>query len=198
MQAQEARPPYARFEVIAVPDRTKEIEKGVYAFKDVEVVHLTAPGQRDTTTRYVNDWLEDVQKRAADGFIPAHWYQGFRAQYDAWKKQVEPPVDGTPIKGWSSLTPAQQATVLQAGIRTVEDLAAANDVACAAIGMGGVTLKQKAQAWLDAAKDVGKVVEQNNALQVLNAELQRRNEELATELRRLTGEQGAAKAPAPF
>jgi hypothetical protein len=70
-----------------------------------------------------------------------------------WKKGEELPETGTPIKGWAVLSPAQQAAVLHANIRTVEDLAQATEEGITAIGMGGRTLKARAADWLAARGD---------------------------------------------
>lgn len=162
----EMRPPYVRFERTSVEDRLSTLENGKYGFKDVDMAYITVPGNKDTVVRVVEDWIKDLTKRAEDGLCPSQWVIHFQTMYDYWKKGEEAPLNGTPIKGWGNLSPAQQKTVIQAGLTTVEDLAAANDAALHAVGMGGLSFKLKAVAWLKAAEGPGKLVEENTKLQM--------------------------------
>lgn len=158
------RPPYIRFVQRAVEDRSKEIAKGKYEYRNVDIVLLTVPGQKDTTERYAEDWLADSRRNAEDGRIPAEWPELFEKAYDRWKKGEALPETGTAIKGWSLLSPAAQEVVIQAGVRTVEDLAAISDEAAGRIGIGAVTFKQKAAAWLKEANEKGTVAAENATL----------------------------------
>ena len=62
------------------------------------------------------------------------------------------------------MCPAQVKAILDANVRTVEDLAVANESTLAAIGMGARSLKEKAQAWLDSASSTGKTAEELDEL----------------------------------
>jgi len=75
------------------------------------------------------------------------------------------PVDGTPIRGWPVLSPSDQENVIAVRIRTVEDLAEANEQTLMSLGIGSRTMKQKAQAWLDSSNSNGKATEKISALQ---------------------------------
>ena len=90
----------------------------------------------------------------------------FRSAYKVWKETQEVPLSGTPIKNWPALSLSQVTNILSANIRTVEDLACANEDALAHIGMGGRALKAKAIAWLSTASDTGKIAEENAAMKV--------------------------------
>jgi predicted RecB family nuclease len=48
--------------------------------------------------------------------------------------------------------PAQIKTLLDINVRTVEELAAANEETLNRVGMGGRALKQKAIIWLESSK----------------------------------------------
>lgn len=166
MQQQAPRPPYVKFERRAVEDRTQAIGTGKYGFKDVDVAKITVPGQKDTVDRFVEEWLSDLQKKAEDGRVPPEWPQAFRKSYDFWKSGQEMPLNGTAIKGWPPISPAQQENLIACGILTVEDLAQMTDEAARNLGIGASSLKQKAGAWLHEAKDKGSVAEENNAMKV--------------------------------
>jgi len=154
------RPPYVAFEVRAVEDRTKLLSEGHYGTKDVDFAIITRPGDRDTVEKPALEWLKELAVKAKQEMIPQTWVVAFNAAYKAWKEGEELPVDGVPIKGWPILSPSAQKDILAAGIRTVEDLAAAPESTLALIGTGALTFKQKAAAWLLAANDFGKVTEQ--------------------------------------
>lgn len=152
------RPAYVEFELRAMEDREKSIEAGHAVYKDVAYAIVTPPGGNLVTEKNAEKWLADLQKRNDPN---ARHYQ---ASYDAWKAGLEAPVDGTRVEDWPSITPAQIKQLRAGGVRTVEDLAAANENTVNRIGMGGRALKQKAQAWLDSASGAGKAAEELNAL----------------------------------
>lgn len=158
------RPPYVRFEQRAVEDRSQEISKGKYGFRNVDIVKITVPGQKDIVERYAEDWLADLQVQAENGRIPSEWPDKFADAYARWKKGQEMPLDGTPIRGWNVLSPAIQETLILHGILTVEDLAAISDEAVRAIGTGAITFKQKAAAWVRESTSVGSVAAENASL----------------------------------
>jgi hypothetical protein len=78
--------------------------------------------------------------------------------------------------------------LIQLTVCTVEDLASANESTLMRIGMGSRELKQKAQLWLDTAKNVGGATEKITALQVENAAIR-------DEMARLTKLMYANQAP---
>jgi len=127
--------------------------------------------------------------------IPLKWAQEYKESYTAWKRGEEIPLNGTPIKGWSVLSPSQQANVIAANVRTVEDLAQANGEAVARIGMGGMELRQKAEAWIKAAKDVGITVQENIALKAKVSTLEEQVSRQALQIKELVKELEGAKVP---
>lgn len=181
---QELKPPYVRFERRAVEDRSKSMAAGRYGYRDVDIACITSPGQKDIVDRPVQEWLDYLAKQALDGRVPQLWVDHYNRAYSAWQQSQEVPENGTPIRGWTVLSPAAQETVLAANIRTVEDLATANVQALSAIGMGGQTLKSKAEAWLKASKDTGTIAERLASLERDNADLKRQNEELLAKIKK--------------
>lgn len=176
------RPPYVTFEMRAVEDRTKLIKAGHYGTKDVAFALITRPGSKDTHEAVAEDWLSQLQSRARQNLVPATWADHFQAMFEKWKKGEEVPVEGTPIKGWPILGPSAQQSVIQAGFRTVEELAQAGDAEAASIGTGAIELRSKARLWLEQAESSGKVVERLNALELQLAEQMKLNKELSAAL----------------
>lgn len=159
------RPPYVRFEARAEEDREASIKAGHYVARNVDYALITPQGTKDVVERVATEWLEQLREKAMKQEYPADWARHFEASYAQWKETNTIPEHGTPIKGWQLLSPAQQSQVLAANIRTVEDLAAANEAGIMRMGMGGRDLKQKAQSWLDAAADKGGLAAKNAALE---------------------------------
>lgn len=179
------RPPYVRFERRAVEDRAASEQRGHYMTKDADFVLITPAGSKDEVEKPAGEWLQQLKEQVKQGRVPMTWETHFTAAYEHWKRGEELPVNGTPIKGWPLLSAAVQSNIIAANIRTVEDLAVCNGEALQRIGMGAVDLKQKAEAWLKASTDIGKVVQENVALRVQLADakdaikrLEARNEAL--------------------
>lgn len=165
------RPPYVAWETRPVEDRSASIANGHYTSKDIDFAVITRPGSRDTLDREALVWLTELKNKAAKGEVPAAWFEGFKASYDSWKKGEELPATGTAIRDWPPLSPSARKDILAAGIRTVEDLAELSDSDLTSIGTGALAYKQKAQAWLKASAETGKVAEQIATLTQQIAEL---------------------------
>lgn len=150
------RPVYVRFEYRAVEDRAASVKSGQYVAKDVAFAIITPPGGNLTVEEEVDNWLK---KKERDQFFDV-----YRRQYEAWKDGHEIPEEGTPIRTWPPLGPAQIEACIRANIRTVEDLATAPEEAIGRIGMGARGMQQKAQVWLQSAQDKGKATEEISTL----------------------------------
>lgn len=171
VMSREERPPYVRFERRPVEDKAASIEQGRYVAKDVDYALVTPPYSKDCVVHKVSSWLENVKKNVRDGRTPQAWADQWEEMYRRWKNGQEVPLNGTPIRGWGVISPAQQEMLVQITCMTVEDLAAVNDEGLRRIGMGGMELKQKAIAWLASMKDHGAVTQKQAALEQENAVL---------------------------
>lgn len=169
------RPSYVRFEKRAVEDREASIKNGHYSTKDVDFVVITPFGSADEIPREAQEWLAYQRQQVSEGRLPDEWYERYKAAYNRWKKNEEEPEEGTPIKDWPPLSPAERQNLLAMNIRTVEDLATINESGIARIGMGGHALKQKAARWLEAANDTGKLAERITAIEISNKRLEDQN-----------------------
>lgn len=190
---QEGRPAYVVFETLTEEDRDASIEQGKYVPKDVDYAYITPQGSKDRIPRQVADWFRQLDQQVQEGRLPAEWLAAYKAKYSAWKEGRAMPENGTPIINWPAVSPAQVKILLDANVRTVEDLAAANEQAIAAIGMGGRALKQRATDWLASAKDTGKMAEEMSALKAQNADLAASNERMAKQLQELSAKFDALK-----
>lgn len=95
----------------------------------------------------------------------------YKQEYELYLKHATTPVVGTPLTAWPVMTRAQVAELHAMNILTVEDLANLPDGYGQKM-MGFQNWKQKAQAFLQAAKGQGE-------FERLQAELAKRDEEIA-------------------
>lgn len=186
IQIAEARPAYVTFEVRAEEDREASIKAGHYVGRDIDFALITPMGSKDRIERVAAEWLEKIVQDSLDGRIPREWAAAYKDAYKAWKEGCEAPVNGVAVENWPGISPSQVKTLRSLHIRTIEDMAAANEEVIARIGMGGRALKQRAIDWLTSSKNTGTAAEELSALRVANEALRERNESLETQLRELS------------
>lgn len=173
------RPPYVQWELRAVEDRNASIAAGHFVAKDVPYAIIMRPGSRDRLEKEAEVWLAELKERTRKGEIPHEWLPAFSASYKAWKDGEEAPLSGTALKMWPVLSPAQVKMIIAAGLFTVEDLAGLPDSELPTLGIGGLTLREKARSWLSASEDKGKLAEENAALKLQVTTLSEQVAELA-------------------
>ena len=139
------RPAQIEFSRRAIEDTVASKREGRYMTYDVDYVTVFIPYSRDTNVFTVE------------------------RLYEAWKNGQELPPNGTPIKGWGVLSPAQQENLIHYRVLTVEDAAGMNEDIMRKLGMGAVEIKNKAKTWLAQLAERGPAT-----MQI--AELQRENE----------------------
>ena len=185
VQQLEERPPYVRFEVRAEEDRQASLEAGHYVGRDVHYALITPMGSKDCIERKADEWFDKLKQDVTEGRCPREWLAAFKEIYKEWCEGREAPINGTPITDWPPVSPSQVKTLLSLHVRTVEDLAAANEEVLSRIGMGGRALKQRAVDWLTSASSTGVASGEITALKAQNENLQARNEQLETQLKEL-------------
>ena len=185
METKQDRPAYVAFERRAVEDRAASIETGIYSTKDVDFALITPAGSKDRTERVVSEWLENLKQQSSEGRIPVEWHRAYKEAYAAWKEDRALPETGHPIVNWAVASPAQQKSLLDLHVRTVEDLASANEETLGRLGMGGRALKQRAVDFL-ASSTPGKLSGDLEVLRQENEALKLRNASLEDQVRALT------------
>lgn len=187
MVERKERPAYVRFERRAVEDKPASLRQGRFVAKDMDFALVTPPYSRDVFEEGAQSWLSKMRQQASKGRIPHSWYERYAETYERWKRGEEMPLNGTAIKGWQVISPAQQKNLISLNILTVEDLAAVNDEGLRRIGMGAMALRDKAKAWLSQASDKGPLTMENAALKAENAALKNQNDQLEARMRELAG-----------
>lgn len=161
---QKERPAYVQFEIRSLENRQKSAEKGHYVGEDVDFAIVTPAGGNLVFEKAALEWLDDLKRIEAGGRNA--FYKHYQDLYDAWKSGQEDPVNGTSIRNWPVITPAQLQLCLSLNLRTIEDLAAATEGTQQKLGMGGRSLVQKARDYMDGASNTGKLVEKVNDLSI--------------------------------
>jgi hypothetical protein len=200
MEEQKARPPFVRFKLVPIENRAASEEAGHYVADDIHFAFITPVGSKDTVEHRVEDWFKNLQEAVNQERFPNEWFQAYKRAYADWCEGHETPETGTPITDWAKPSPAQVLIMQAIGVRTVEDMAEANDETVTRIGMGGRALKQAAIAWLDSA-DHGKISGELESLRQRNSELEARDNEREAEFKTLKAtvaalEKASKKEPA--
>lgn len=160
------KPSYVQFEIRAVEDRSKLFEDGRCGYKDVDFAIITPAGTRDKIERNALEWLDDLRMKAQNGMFNPDVLAFYEKAYKAFKDGQEVPVEGTPIRMFTVLTPSEQKRCLDANIRTIEELATMHEAGLSRVGMGARELQNKAKAYLAAADGPGKLAAENAALRI--------------------------------
>lgn len=177
---------YVTFDIRAVEDREATKANGHYSTKDVDFAILRIPGDKHTVLE------QEVTPEKITYWKNTPHLAHIPTAYDAWKKGLDAPVSGIPLREWPIISPAQLQQALAIGIRTVEDFASLHEEGLRAFGIGGQVLKQKAKTYLESAASHGKVVERMTAQ---DEQIKLLTEQIAA-MKASTAAKPAAKAPA--
>ena len=190
LQGKIGKPAYVEFSTVAkhLPKRSEA--EGRYIAIDVDMATVRQIGAADSVIYEVPKWLAHNKVEVGAGRLPREHAAHYEKMYQLWKSGQELPVEGTPIKGWAVIAPSQAEAIIRAGIRTVEDLAQMNGEAMQRIGMGAVSMKNMAAAWVAQAKDKG-------PLTMEMASLKSENDLLKLNLAKLTEQVQAMQAEKP-
>lgn len=160
-----ARPAIVRFERVAVEDKVESLRLGRYVGKDVDMALITPQGTKDIFKKAVKAWLQSNIQAVAEDRLPRDWADHYEKQYEAFKNGQELPLNGTAIRGWGMISPAQQEMIIRCNLPTVEDLANAGGDVLRRLHIGGQELKNKAIAWLAQNEDKGAITQRMAALE---------------------------------
>lgn len=166
--------PHVRFETRSAEDRAASIEAGRKVYKDIDWVIVTPAGGKDVREDHADSWLAKIEGQAQTGMYDYEWAREFKKMYEMFKEGKELPENGTPLRMCTTLfTPAEIANCLAVNVRTLEDLAGANEEALGRIGMGARALKTRAQESIKTGegKESAMKVE---ALEIQNADLKQK------------------------
>lgn len=142
---------FVQFYMRSEQDNFKSELEGRPIFFEVPYIKIIKPG--DPTSEIDTPAREDHKNR-----FPFHWAQFNNSQ------NPDDQIIGTPVQHWPILTKSQAEELKAIKFFTVEQIAGASDLQIQRLGMNGPVLKQKAQAFLLAAKD--SALEQRQASEI--------------------------------
>ena len=157
-----ATAPWVEFRKVSEEDRQASVDAGTYIARDVDYAFITPAGSKDCIEKPVKEWFEQLATQVENSRFPAEWLKAFRTRYESWVESGEIPVQGTSVKNWAVASPSQIEMLLKVNVRTVEQLAVANEEVIGRLGMGGRNLVEKAKAYTKQRESgVGKLAEEN-------------------------------------
>jgi nucleotidyltransferase/DNA polymerase involved in DNA repair len=181
---------HVAFELRPRENREQTEAQGMPVFEDIEYAILTMPGgglvvDKEITPKLLHEWKHgDNMRKPPSPFA--------LVAYGEWKEGREIPVNGTDIKNWPGVGPAQLKMCQGASVYTIEDLANANQDTMRRLGMGGVALAAKAKAYLESAitnKGAEAISSMQVKLEAMQAAIEKRDQqidELTEQLNELT------------
>jgi hypothetical protein len=173
VQIAQARPPFVEFKQVPKHDPIKSEELGYRTTKNVNMAFIMQPGSRDQVEIEAEKWLDSIRRKALDGApdaFPGEWVEQFKKKYEMWKEGVEAPLNGTSVKEWPVLSPAEVENFINMHILTIEDVANMTEEAMGRAGMGSRGLRDKAREWLQTKDLAGNALKENAELKQQLAE----------------------------
>ncbi len=152
-----------RFFHLAVEDEKASRESGLAKFRDIEMIEVLIPGDRNPIHRKVKD--EDKVR--------------FKRQYDAFKESNASEIQGTHLNQFPFISAAQRKELEYLNIFTGEQLINMPDGNIDKIGVGGRELIKKVKAFMDMAKDSAVAVAMAEENEKLRAEMALIKEQMA-------------------
>jgi hypothetical protein len=150
-----------------IPDPKKTEEMGRPIFKSVEMCSIKAPGDKD------NIVVERVARMQPDPRMR------FPAQYARFKAGEKVQIEGTLLRQWGLITPAEAKSYEAVDVYTVEQLAGLSDSICQQY-RGSLADRQKARDFLDQAKGLEPAAAARAENQRLRSEIEALREAIAS------------------
>lgn len=166
---------YPTFENKAVRDNEASETEGREILKDEIWVTIRVDGNTELNYN-ADEWIKEQTEKARRGKVDPRIVEQYKIMLNAFKEGQEPPLEGTDIRHWPQVTRATAENLIRLGVRTVEDLANADENTIRRIQHGGRDMQKKAKAFLEATdgKAAQKILSLEESLNILKTQ----NEEL--------------------
>lgn len=173
----DARPPYVEFELRTIPGAEGANQEIIFAI-------ITPHGSKDRIEAHADEWLERKrhESRGESPRFPAAWVDHFKARLKAYQEGLQLPELGQAIASCQLFSASERKAILHAGIRSVEDLAQANEDSLRHIGPGGRRLKDIA---VRAVSDAGAAEAGRVAAEAVAADMKEKLEAALAEIAEL-------------
>lgn len=187
---------HVEFFTEAVEQPAKSTLAGRPIFEDAEFVRIKMVG--DPKSSIVAPAHSSPSRDPETG-QPLTYAQKFPEHYRYFKSNLDQQAaSGTPLTEVPWLTAAQRAELKALTILTVEGLAGLDGTMLSRIGMGARELKNKAQAWLDAAEGNAGNAKMASELAARDEQIEALQHQMAEMMERFgsTGNQASSSPPA--
>lgn len=155
---------YVTFYMDAIEMGFESEKQGRPIFRDVPHIRKIIPG--DAT---------NIIERVADDFDK----QQHPREWAAFQANETRQYDGMPLEQWPQITRAQVKEAKYFEVHTVEQLAGLSDSHCQRLGMGFAELRNKAKAYIEAAKGTAAQTAQAAENQRLRDEMELLKQQIA-------------------
>jgi len=162
-----------------IKNEIKSIDAGRPIFDEIDLVKIITPGSRDT---FVGDATYEYQQR-----FPTQW-----ARYKQGRDQSAG--SGTPLNQLPWLSISQIAEFNAVGCYTIEQLVGMADSLSQKF-MGHHAIKQKALAYIDAAKNAAPMLKLQSELEKRDAQIKELQEQMAAILAQKAADNAAKVTP---
>lgn len=155
-----------RFYADAAPNAHATAKEGRPIFDDVEMVEIIVPADRSRSLLVPAhaEW-----KRFGNRAVT--YAERFADHYKRFKANEHPVIAGTPLSELVFLSQAQRASLRALDIYTAEQLASLQGQQLKNIGVGGMVLQQKAEAYLKQAREGTGLVAMTARMEQMQQEL---------------------------
>ena len=154
------RPSKITFERCPIENVNRSQEENRVVFDDVDFVTLHQQGSSNTTIHKVEEWWVKLQQQARNNMIPVQWVDEYKQAYEQWIGGKDPIVQGTHLSEWPKMTSAKAEMWNAVHVRTVEELAEANEQTMESFGMGARAMRTEAKEFLESLGSNEKLQEQ--------------------------------------
>jgi hypothetical protein len=154
------RPSKVTFERCPIENVNRSQEENRVVFDDVDYVTLHQQGSSNTTIHRVDEWWAKLQQQSRNSMIPVQWVDEYKEAYEMWQSGKDPIVQGTHLSEWPKISRSEAEMWNAVHVRTVEELAEANEQTMESFGMGGRKMRTDAREFLESLGSNEKLQEQ--------------------------------------
>jgi hypothetical protein len=160
------------FKTHTLHNEAKSKKEGRPIFDEMEVVEVHIPGNRDTIGVYPATAQSHFEETADGSRYAVTYAERWPEQYRRFKEGKEQISEGTPLSELPFLTDSKRAELRALKVYTAEQLAGLDGANLKLLGMFGRSLKDQAQAYIDASAGTANVtaLAADNAAQRLQIE----------------------------
>jgi len=145
---QERMPAFVFDQMEGPIDEAASIAAGRTIRRIMDLIVFT-PDSKTTVAYEVESYFKQKKIEVIMERYNGSWLDRYMATYSKWKQGEELPVDGTAIAFCTVFSKLQIKQLKEAGIRTVEELAEANEDRLTTIGMQARSYRDIARKWLE-------------------------------------------------